>query len=170
MGAVLHCQVCKGFLRISHSHSHLHSHDSGDHNHSYSPGASDGHIASRDDELLPISSAASNGSQPLPTDGCSDVQLLVNAEDEQLLPAECMVQPSHKTTNVNIRAAMVHVIGDLIQSVGVFIAAIIVLVKVCFVLSLQCVFCLYWLFYNDELYKQEAKVIWQNLHRMHHTH
>ena len=32
--------------------------------------------------------------------------------------------------NINVRAAMIHVIGDLIQSIGVFIAAVIIKVKV----------------------------------------
>jgi len=77
-----------------------------------------------------------NGCRPLPAEGRSDIQLLVNADDDDDwlgLPSECAVQQPHDkldTTNVNIRAAMVHVIGDLIQSIGVFTAAVIVLIKV----------------------------------------
>jgi len=33
--------------------------------------------------------------------------------------------------NINIKAAMVHVIGDFIQSIGVLIAAILIKVNVC---------------------------------------
>ena len=34
------------------------------------------------------------------------------------------------TSNINIRAAAIHVIGDFIQSLGVLIAAIIIRIKV----------------------------------------
>lgn len=40
---------------------------------------------------------------------------------------------SHKQeTNINVRAAFIHVLGDLIQSVGVLIAALLILWKVYF--------------------------------------
>lgn len=32
--------------------------------------------------------------------------------------------------NINVRAAFIHVLGDLIQSVGVFIAALVIMFKV----------------------------------------
>lgn len=35
-----------------------------------------------------------------------------------------------KETNINIRAAFVHVIGDLLQSVGVLVAAFVIYFKV----------------------------------------
>jgi zinc transporter 2 len=34
-----------------------------------------------------------------------------------------------KKENINVRAAFIHVLGDLIQSIGVLIAAIIIFVK-----------------------------------------
>lgn len=34
-----------------------------------------------------------------------------------------------KQTNMNIRAAIIHVIGDLVQSIGVFIAALVIYFK-----------------------------------------
>lgn len=37
---------------------------------------------------------------------------------------------SHDRKNINVRAAFIHVIGDFIQSVGVFIAALIIYFKV----------------------------------------
>ena len=127
MGAVLHFRICKGCV-VHHSHSHSHSGDNGGHSH-----AADGrHSILSDDELLPVSVASSNGYRPLLSDGPSDVELLVNGEDGDRQPLQCEVQREHRTTNVNIRAAMVHVIGDLIQSVGVFTAAIVVLIKVCY--------------------------------------
>jgi zinc transporter 2 len=40
---------------------------------------------------------------------------------DQLLPSK----------NINVKAAMVHVIGDFVQSIGVLIAAILIKVNVC---------------------------------------
>lgn len=37
---------------------------------------------------------------------------------------------SESTTNINVRAAMIHVIGDLLQSVGVLIAAVLIFFNV----------------------------------------
>lgn len=37
---------------------------------------------------------------------------------------------SHKEKNINVRAAFIHVLGDLVQSLGVLIAAIIIWFKV----------------------------------------
>lgn len=36
----------------------------------------------------------------------------------------------HSKKNINVRAAFIHVLGDFIQSVGVFIAALIIYFKV----------------------------------------
>lgn len=36
----------------------------------------------------------------------------------------------HSKRNINVRAAFIHVLGDFIQSVGVFIAALIIYFKV----------------------------------------
>jgi hypothetical protein len=36
----------------------------------------------------------------------------------------------HKEANINVRAAFIHVLGDLVQSVGVLIAAVLILVDV----------------------------------------
>jgi len=127
MGAVLHFRICKGCV-VHHSHSHLHSCDNGGHSHT----ADSRRNILLDDALLPVSVASSNGYQPLLSDGPSDVELLVNGEDNDRQPLQYEVQHEHRTTNVNIRAAMIHVIGDLIQSVGVFTAAIIILIKVCY--------------------------------------
>ncbi|SPP79223.1 MAP7 domain-containing protein 1 [Drosophila guanche] len=52
----------------------------------------------------------------------------MNRQARVLDHAECQVldtaQPT--TENINVRAAMIHVIGDMIQSVGVFVAALII--------------------------------------------
>lgn len=35
-----------------------------------------------------------------------------------------------RQTNINVRAALIHVIGDFVQSVGIFIAALIIYFRV----------------------------------------
>lgn len=39
---------------------------------------------------------------------------------------------SKKKVNINVRAAFIHVLGDLVQSIGVLIAAVIIKVQVGF--------------------------------------
>jgi zinc transporter 2 len=38
---------------------------------------------------------------------------------------------SKQSDNINVRAAIIHVIGDFVQSVGVLVAAILIKIKVC---------------------------------------
>lgn len=45
----------------------------------------------------------------------------------------------HNKKNINVRAAFIHVVGDLIQSLGVFIAALVIYFKVSFLNSFCCV-------------------------------
>jgi len=130
MGAVLHFRVCKGCV-VGHGHSHLRSSSGGGHSHS----AGAVHPGVSDDDILPTPSGPTNGYQTLPTESRSDDPLL-NDDDDNV--ANFTVQRAHGSTNVNIRAAMVHVIGDLIQSFGVLAAAIIILFKVCRSTSLLC--------------------------------
>ena len=40
-------------------------------------------------------------------------------------------QSEHKRKNINVRAALIHVIGDLVQSIGVLCAAIVIKIEVC---------------------------------------
>jgi Co/Zn/Cd efflux system component len=42
---------------------------------------------------------------------------------------------SHKEKNINVRAAFIHVLGDLVQSLGVLIAAVIIWFKVTWIFS-----------------------------------
>jgi len=88
-----------------HSHEkkkekHGHSHDEGDHGHSHDDD-DHGHSHGKDDH------GHASGSDSENMDGIDDD---VSAEEE----------------NVNIRAAFIHVLGDLIQSVGIVIAAILI--------------------------------------------
>uniref|UniRef100_A0A1B0CKZ8 Zn2+ transporter n=1 Tax=Lutzomyia longipalpis TaxID=7200 RepID=A0A1B0CKZ8_LUTLO len=49
-----------------------------------------------------------------------------NDDDEVAVRDEESSSGSKKTKNINVRAAMIHIIGDFIQSIGVLIAAIII--------------------------------------------
>jgi zinc transporter 2 len=144
MGAVLHFRVCKG-CRISHGHSHGgHSHGShshGSHSHgSHSHDAGDRYHGSvADDALLLLSDdgtvlpTAVNGYRYRRETSANQVTAVATIDhcDASILPyLEPCDQPNNKqNTNINVRAAMVHVIGDFIQSFGVVIAAIVIKVK-----------------------------------------
>ena len=43
---------------------------------------------------------------------------------------ENAVKPSISSKNINVQAALIHVIGDFVQSVGVLLAAILIKIKV----------------------------------------
>ena len=82
---------------------HGHSHDNG-HGHSHGGG----HAHNHDD----------HDTEPL------NVDVLNGDEPEQAVKAK---KPA---TNINVRAAIIHVIGDFVQSVGVLCAAILIKFKV----------------------------------------
>ena len=54
----------------------------------------------------------------------STVDEIRDGEEHSLVPK------AEKKTNINVRAAFIHVIGDFIQSVGVFTAALLIFFKV----------------------------------------
>ncbi len=92
---------------------HGHSHDSGE-SHGHSHGDADNHGHSHGD-------ADNHGHSHN-----DETELIDNTDD---------------STNINLRAAAIHVIGDFIQSIGVLIAAIIIYFKVglnAFINSLIC--------------------------------
>ncbi|KAH8372745.1 hypothetical protein KR009_004292 [Drosophila setifemur] len=96
-----------------HGHSHGHSHGSG---HSYSPMVTGSESSLTAETLVKLP----NGHN--------------SAKDPQLMHVDGYVRRSHaphvhEEKNLNLRAAMIHVIGDLVQSIGVFLAA--VLIKFC---------------------------------------
>jgi Co/Zn/Cd efflux system component len=43
---------------------------------------------------------------------------------------ESQVETSNPQQNINVRAAFIHVLGDFIQSFGVFVAALVIFFKV----------------------------------------
>lgn len=62
-------------------------------------------------------------------EGSGDEHHHHNDEDELLSGSDLKLgqpQPSSSQGNLNIRAAMIHVIGDFVQSIGVLISAIVI--------------------------------------------
>ena len=99
---VLHTGACK----CQHHHGFLHGHSHGG---SHGNSHDNGHVSSED------------------TDYTVQIRSTHSPEDATETHEE---SPGDQNTNINVRAAMVHVIGDLIQSVGVLVAAIIIKFKV----------------------------------------
>lgn len=103
----------------SHHHGHSHGHSPGDNqtsNHGNNTGSQD-HC--HDNQ------AHSDNHQPAyaPPDGATDYDGRVDIQDID-------VAKFKDKRNINVRAAFIHVIGDLIQSIGVFIAAVIIKIQV----------------------------------------
>lgn len=114
---VLHANVCGNSIpHHGHSHggnSHGHSHGGNNHGHSHggdshghSHGGSDnhGHVHDHSDIIIATPNAIND----------TDLESAENAENKR------------KVKNINVRAAIVHVIGDFVQSIGVLCAALLI--------------------------------------------
>lgn len=100
-----------------HGSGHGHSHGlGGGHGHSHG-GSNHGH--SHNDE-------ASQSPQEVGSEGSSTQ----SSETDAILKTT----KSKLKKDLNVRAAFIHVLGDLVQSVGVFIAALMIYFKVCQIL------------------------------------
>ncbi|KAH8416193.1 hypothetical protein KR222_010407 [Zaprionus bogoriensis] len=90
-----------------HSHSHSHSHSqSHSHSHNHSHSHSNGHSHGYEH----AGSGSDDGHNVVITNGSKPGQTSAGATER----------------NLNLRAAMIHVIGDLVQSIGVFLAAVLI--------------------------------------------
>lgn len=126
MAVVLHSNITG--LPVSH---HGHSHDSGGHGHGH--GHSHEHDSHEDeDEIEQQQQVAVNNSD---TDYIIDKPQLPIADNYTISAANgqprrrrdgTKAKAKHDSSNINIRAASIHVLGDFIQSVGVLIAATII--------------------------------------------
>lgn len=102
---VLHTNICINGIKLNH-HGHSHSGDGDGHGHGHS------HNSKRNHSL----------STPI-NDNYSQIEFAdVKIEDDE--PSS-----NDDSTNINLRAAAIHVIGDFIQSIGVLIAAVIIYIK-----------------------------------------
>lgn len=113
----------------SHGHTHGHGHgSSGAHHHSHS------HVHAGTTEIRRNSGAHSLHSHYL-SDGVgavgnplpADVSVSASADIVKQQHARHNAMPARgQEQNLNLRAAVIHVFGDLVQSVGVFVASIII--------------------------------------------
>lgn len=114
MGIVLHSEKCCGSASARATFGHGHSHGGGGHSHD-----GGGHSHGRPRTLSSQS------------DDSAFEHLLQQDTDHELV-SPVQSEESHKIykhqkkKNINVRAAFIHVIGDIIQSVGVLVAALII--------------------------------------------
>lgn len=87
----------------------LHQHGSHTHGHSHGGGSGDGHGHAHGGSSSDVE-ASSSSSASTPNDAAT-------------------ISKVHHKVNINVRAAFIHVIGDFIQSVGVFAAALVIYFK-----------------------------------------
>lgn len=111
---ILHTNKCFGsnVALKHHGHSHAggaHGHSHGD-DHGHSHGDDHGHSHGDD-----------HGHSP--SDNNGQIQVKDDEADKEVVVID-------DSSNINLRAAAIHVIGDFIQSIGVLVAAIIIRIKV----------------------------------------
>lgn len=130
MGAVLH------FGKTGHSHfgmSHSHGgngHGHG-HSHSHSHGHSHGHKASVQSDNSARDAEEGEGVSTIISFDLKLTKFLKKTTDLGTLAipiptADHHSHEHHHQENLNLRAAFIHVLGDLVQSIGVLIAAVII--------------------------------------------
>jgi zinc transporter 2 len=127
---ILHANVCGDSLpHHGHSHGGGHGHSHGGHDeHSHEDHHEDSHENHH---------GHSHGDhhEHSHDENCNETDTLINAEPivAGIITGE---DPKHVSNanqsgkNINVRAAMIHVIGDFVQSVGVLCAAILIHFKV----------------------------------------
>jgi zinc transporter 2 len=98
-------------------HQHGHSHGGGGGGHGHGHGHSHGAAAKPSEAIV-------NGGFRSSRD---DIE---GAGNESSSEESCSSSQTHVKQNINVRAAYIHVIGDFLQSVGVFAAAIVIYFEV----------------------------------------
>ncbi|XP_029587322.1 zinc transporter 8 isoform X2 [Salmo trutta] len=107
-----------GGLSSGHSHSHSHgNNDKGNHGHSHAVGNRHGHSNKSNH-------SHGNGNQENHSHGNGDVEQHGRVDVQQYELSE-----SRPQANTSVRAAFVHVVGDLLQSISVLVSAIIIFFK-----------------------------------------
>ncbi|XP_046810989.1 zinc transporter 8 isoform X1 [Lucilia cuprina] len=133
---ILHTSVLDlpaGSIGSSHGHSHSHNHNGHHHGHSHSHSTNLHRRHSNDSGQLYTEFATRS---LLPTDSDADATDAIDtggATSMELSSAPMVLngnlskhQQDGNDNNLNLRAAMIHVIGDLIQSFGVFLASVLI--------------------------------------------
>ncbi|XP_060591515.1 proton-coupled zinc antiporter SLC30A2-like [Ruditapes philippinarum] len=131
MGIVLHSEKCcgKSQSRPSFGHGHGHSHGSGHSHNSHSSHTNDNGYQRAPNHSHSHSGGREHGDyEPLLPD---EENLQVEEEDDLRNPELPLSESTEKPhpKNINVRAAFIHVIGDIIQSMGVLLASIIIKLK-----------------------------------------
>ena len=134
---ILHTNSCfKGVEMKHHGHSHSgdghgHEHSHANNSHGHSHGTKFRAKANSNSHSTPIADKI-RANQSLPK---TDKDFAISP-DSRVVIEDCSDKVSNTSpeeldeSNINLRAAAIHVIGDFIQSVGVLIAAIIIYFKV----------------------------------------
>lgn len=134
---ILHTNSCfKGVEMKHHGHSHSgdghgHEHSHANNSHGHSHGTKFRAKANSNSHSTPIADKI-RANQSLPI---TDKDFAISP-DSRVVIEDCSDKVSNTSpeeldeSNINLRAAAIHVIGDFIQSVGVLIAAIIIYFKV----------------------------------------
>ena len=131
--------IVLGTCLHSHPHGHSHGHDH-DHEHEHKHGHKKKRKKSQVREMtaagkLELQSDQEKGlAQPFLTDTeqrLEAINILKETEQKVYTPEKVQAakrakEHENKEANVNIRAAMIHIIGDIVQSIGVLMAATII--------------------------------------------
>lgn len=143
---ILHTNKCFGDQLKHHGHSHSgdghghgHSHNSNSnnsHGHSHSNHShSSSHHGHNHSHSVPTFKSTSSNSMPINDNYISnpaESSAYIESDEVDFVNSACDTDHRRKaeSSNINLRAAAIHVIGDFIQSVGVLIASIIIYFKV----------------------------------------
>jgi Co/Zn/Cd efflux system component len=122
---VLHANVCGNSLP-----HHGHSHGGGGHGHSNGGGPEHAHEENHDHahgDNHGHSHGDNHGHSHNEYDNNTDTIINADPLAADIVPRQNREQVSR---NINVRAAIIHVIGDFVQSVGVLCAAILIYFKV----------------------------------------
>ncbi|BFZ22610.1 hypothetical protein BsWGS_25649 [Bradybaena similaris] len=138
MGLVLHSEMCCGHAHSHNKFGHGHSHAAAGHGHSHGQGHSKDGIL----DVAPTQREGNAGGRlgfdyqrlEHQTDGSNHQMRDVSSIGMASVAEDCSdefhgcveEEPIHKHKNINVRAAFIHVVGDIIQSLGVLVAALII--------------------------------------------
>lgn len=117
-----------------HQHGHVHGHSHGqsqDHGHSHKQGQDHSHEHGKKHKKKSESQRARLVENEGGHSGMSQYgSIKDDCHDEENVSDQKSKDKKHKASNLNVKAAFIHVLGDFCQSVGVFIAALIIYFKV----------------------------------------
>lgn len=134
MGFILHRGGAHGHSHggSSHGHAHEHAHEEESSKTVSRNGIFPKRAKSAPNNLTAVieRSTDSQSDDQLP----QQIETVIIAHDkadlESAMPEETQGQHKKSAANINVRAAFIHVVGDFLQSLGVFVAALVIYFKV----------------------------------------